>query len=143
MNKSFQQFLVEAAEQRLDIKIPSLFELCAIPLSKSKVDASKITQVKQVLTQPLLVEEKFDGCLDYNTEIDTLEFGKKKIGDIVENDLKCSVLSFNTSTQTKEYKPISAVKKKSVRFIQLDQGFAEISSAVRAKDHRLMIGVTN
>jgi len=116
MNKSFQQFLVEAAEQRLDIKIPSLFELCAIPLSKSKVDASKITQVKQVLTQPLLVEEKFDGCLDYNTEIDTLEFGKKKIGDIVENDLKCSVLSFNTSTQTKEYKPISAVKKKSVRF---------------------------
>lgn len=33
--------------------------------------------------------------------------------------------------------------KENARFIQLDQGFAESLSAIRVKDHRLMIGITN
>jgi RNA ligase (TIGR02306 family) len=44
-----------------------------------------------LMEQEVVITEKMEGCLEYNTEIDTLEFGKKKIGDIVENKIYCHV----------------------------------------------------
>ena len=44
-------------------------------------------------------------CFDYNTLI-TTDIGNLKIGDIVENKIKCNILSYNTKTNKLEYEPI-------------------------------------
>lgn len=41
---------------------------------------------------------KTDGCLAGNTYLDTLEFGKKTIKDIVENNLNCHVKCYDHQT---------------------------------------------
>ena len=47
-----------------------------------------------------------DECLDYNCTVETLEFGKKKIGTLVNNRLECHVRSLNLNTGLVEYKKV-------------------------------------
>lgn len=47
-----------------------------------------------------------DECLDYESMIDTLEYGKLKLGKIVNQKIKCSALSYNIEKSILEYKPI-------------------------------------
>lgn len=68
--------------------------------------AHKWEKYKDKIKFPLYSQPKFDGCVDGNTELDTKEFGKLKISDIVNNNIKCSVKSFNTDTGKFEYKEV-------------------------------------
>ncbi len=52
-----------------------------------------------------------DECLDYETLVDTLEYGKKKIGVIVNQKLDCSVLSMSTESEVVEYKKVLSFYK--------------------------------
>ena len=47
-----------------------------------------------------------DECLDYESTIDTLEYGKKKLGTIVNQKLDCHVLSMNLTSEKVEYKKV-------------------------------------
>lgn len=47
-----------------------------------------------------------DECLDYESQIDTLEFGKKKLGVIVNNKLECHVKSIDLNTKKVCYKKV-------------------------------------
>lgn len=47
-----------------------------------------------------------DECLDYETRVDTLEFGKVKIGALVNKKLDVHVLSMDTSTNVVSYKKV-------------------------------------
>ena len=44
-----------------------------------------------------------EGCLEFNTEVLTIE-GPKKIGELVENDIQIPLLSYNKNTKNLEYK---------------------------------------
>lgn len=48
----------------------------------------------------------FDSCFGYRTRIDTKEYGKIPIGKIVNQKLKCSVLSYNIEKNIFEYTPV-------------------------------------
>lgn len=73
-------------------------------------NADKIKNKDAFLKAEYSVEEKFDGCLDYDTIIMTEEFGEIEIGKIVDEDLDCKVLSYNNSSDTLEYKQVTAKK---------------------------------
>lgn len=45
------------------------------------------------------VTEKVHGCLNFDSLIETLEFGMMKIGDIIEKNIKCKVKSYNIDTE--------------------------------------------
>lgn len=60
----------------------------------------------ELINEPFIITEKLHGCLDYNTEIETLEFGKLSIGKIVEEKIKCHVKSFNFELNEIIYEPI-------------------------------------
>lgn len=47
-----------------------------------------------------------DECLDYNSRIQTLEYGIKTIGSIVNQKLNCHVLSYNEESGINEYKKV-------------------------------------
>lgn len=57
-------------------------------------------------------QEKVHGCLDFDTIIETKEYGKMKLGDIVSKEIECSVLSYNTNKQKEEWKPITNFSKR-------------------------------
>lgn len=73
-------------------------------------NADKVKNKDAFLGDTYRVEEKFDGCLDYDTKIMTLEFGEITIGKIVDENIDCSVLSYNHTTKTTEYKPVIGKK---------------------------------
>lgn len=50
------------------------------------------------------ITEKVHGCLDFDTVIQTKEYGPLKIGYVVENKIKCHVLSVCLKTQEISYK---------------------------------------
>lgn len=52
------------------------------------------------------ITEKIHGCADYDTIIETLEFGNMKIGDIVKNKVKCHVKSYNISSNEIQFNEI-------------------------------------
>lgn len=54
------------------------------------------------------ISNKLHGCVERNTIVDTLEFGKKKIGDIVDNKIDCHIKSFDTDNEEIVYVPIDA-----------------------------------
>lgn len=60
---------------------------------------------KLLFTVPTYVQPKLDGCLDYSTVVST-DKGNLYIGDIVEDNIECSVLSFNEKTKKKEFKKV-------------------------------------
>lgn len=68
--------------------------------------AHKYEDYESKIVFPLLVSPKLDGCVDGNTELDTEEFGKLKISDVVEKNIRCSVKSFNVDTGKFEYKEV-------------------------------------
>ena len=53
----------------------------------------------------VILDEVHRNCFDYNTSIMT-DIGYIPIGDIVENNIRVNVASYNEATQTIEYKPI-------------------------------------
>lgn len=66
-------------------------------------------KLQDFLSKEYTVTEKFDGCLDYNTPIETLEYGILPIGRIVEENIKCHVASFDVNDSTKVYEQILGV----------------------------------
>ena len=52
------------------------------------------------------ISVKVHGCVEKNTIVNTLEYGDKTIGEIVENKINCCIKSFNTVTKEIEYAPI-------------------------------------
>ena len=52
------------------------------------------------------ISVKCHGCVERNTIINTLEYGDKTIGEIIDNKIKCNIKSFNTQTNKIEYSPI-------------------------------------
>ena len=66
-----------------------------------------------IFTNPddeIFIEEKVDGCFNYNTKIDTNK-GKIPIGEIVNKKLDIKVLSMNLKTKELEYKTIKKYYK--------------------------------
>lgn len=47
-----------------------------------------------------------DECLDYETKVETKEFGPQKIGKLVNQKIDCHVLSYNIETGNSEFKKI-------------------------------------
>lgn len=60
-------------------------------------------------------------CFSYDMKI-TTDKGRLKIGDIVENNIDCNVLSYNHNTNTFEYKHIKNKFKNEINqnFIELE-----------------------
>lgn len=89
----------------LDISIPKINEL----------------SVNTILDTEWIASEKYDGCFEYNTPIETKEFGILPIGKIVDEKIECNVKSFNHSTNTYEWKPITnySNKGKGINWIKL------------------------
>lgn len=52
------------------------------------------------------ISVKVHGCVEKNTIVNTLEYGDRTIGEIVDNKINCSIKSFNTVTKEIEYAPI-------------------------------------
>lgn len=67
--------------------------------------AEKIKELCDNSTISMIAFDECHKCFSYETEIIT-DLGNLKIGDIVKNKIKCSVLSFNENKQLLEYKPI-------------------------------------
>lgn len=49
---------------------------------------------------------KLHGCVERNTIVDTKEFGKKTIGEIVDNRIDCHIKAYDTLTDSIVYAPI-------------------------------------
>lgn len=60
---------------------------------------------KLLFTVPTYVQPKLDGCLDYYTIVHT-DKGNLYIGDIVEKEINCDVLSYNEKTKKTEFKKV-------------------------------------
>lgn len=52
------------------------------------------------------ISVKMHGCVERNTVVDTLEYGKKAIGDIVDNKLECHIKAFDIEEDSVVYVPI-------------------------------------
>jgi len=53
-----------------------------------------------------VASEKIHGCLHRDTLVTTLEYGDIPIGSIIDEDLKCSILTFNHDTNENEWNKI-------------------------------------
>ena len=85
-----------------------LTEKAMLDVSIQNVDKIAINsdKIKVFLDTEYKIEEKFDGCLDCNTPIDTLEYGILPIGKIVEDNIKCKVKSFDIENNEVVYETI-------------------------------------
>jgi len=54
-----------------------------------------------------VVNEKIHGCLTFDAIVETKEFGKLPIGEIIRKKLKCNVKSYNLEKDIIEFKPIN------------------------------------
>jgi len=52
------------------------------------------------------ISVKLHGCVERNTMVDTKEFGKKTIGEIVDNKIECHIKAYDTDTDTLVFVPI-------------------------------------
>jgi len=52
------------------------------------------------------ISVKRHGCVERNTMVDTKEFGKKTIGEIVDNKIECHIKAYDTDTDTLVFVPI-------------------------------------
>jgi hypothetical protein len=52
------------------------------------------------------VSEKVHGCLTWDCEVETLEFGKIPIGKIIDEKLECKIKSVNVETNEIEWKRV-------------------------------------
>jgi len=53
------------------------------------------------------ISVKSDGCVERNTIVNTLEYGDKTIGEIVDNKIECKIKTFNIENEEIEYLPIA------------------------------------
>lgn len=77
-----------------------------------KYDVEPIQKYMNAFVEGEMFEatEKLHGCADYNTIIDSLKYGKIKIGEYVEKDIKNDMVkSYNLDTKEIEYRPILGV----------------------------------
>lgn len=68
--------------------------------------AHKYKDYAHKIKWPAICSVKVDGCLSGDSMIKTKEFGIKTIKYIVENKVKCNVLSYNTKKKKNEYKEV-------------------------------------
>ena len=52
------------------------------------------------------ISVKQHGCVEYNTLVETMEYGSIKIGEIVENKLDCHIKAYDTILDEEVYVPI-------------------------------------
>lgn len=71
-------------------------------------DVENIKKYHKVLEEgeEVVATEKLHGCADYNTLIDTVEYGPLQIGTIVENAIECHVKSMDILTGEIEFNEI-------------------------------------
>lgn len=105
--------------------------------------ADKFNPKKHILTSDWVIERKLDGCLHYDTLIETNK-GKLKIGDIVNNKIKCKVLTFNHDKQIIQYKSI----KNYLKNFGEDQTWYEITTFDEKKlivtgNHKIFVPTLN
>ena len=86
--------------KKFDKLIPGTFEF--------HYDTKQLGQYMDVLNplDSVCVTTKLHGCVERNTIVNTLEYGDKTIGEIVDNKINCNIKSFNTQTNKIEYSPI-------------------------------------
>lgn len=97
------------------LKVNHQNKLNNVLLEKAMLDisienADKVKNKEAFLKNTFKIEEKFDGCLDYETLIETDNFGLVEIGKVVDENLDCKVKSFNHLTNSIEFKNITAKK---------------------------------
>jgi len=81
-------------------------------------------------------------CLPYYVEIVTKEKGLMKIGEIVENDLKLNVLSFDLEKQAVEFKPIkNFFKRRAKGLVKLI--FEDGNHLTLTKNHEVLVFKNN
>lgn len=68
--------------------------------------AEKIQELCDQNVISMIIFDEAHKCFSYDTLVST-DLGELRIGDIVENNINCSVKSFNTDTNEIEYKEIS------------------------------------
>ena len=61
---------------------------------------------KFMLDDVISITLKMDGCVKHDTLIDTLEYGKLTIKNIVDNKINCHIKAYNTETNEIVYVPI-------------------------------------
>ena len=69
------------------------------------------TAKKVELDETWVASRKLDGCLHYDTEIVYEDGIKRKIGDVVENQIAGKIKSFDVETGKEEYKKIISFMK--------------------------------
>lgn len=52
------------------------------------------------------ISVKLHGCVERNTLVDTMEYGQKSIGDIVDRKIDCHIRAFDTAKKEDVYVPI-------------------------------------
>lgn len=62
--------------------------------------------VDMFMDRTVVISEKVEGCLEYNTKVHTREFGILSIGEIVEKNIECHVRSFDTTTSTETWEKV-------------------------------------
>jgi len=112
-----QRELIEDSFKEGKIKIigatPTL--AAGVNLPAFRVVIPSLYRFTKLGMQRIPVREYKQMCLPYDSKISTKEHGDIQIGEIVENELNCRVLSFNEQTGVFEFKPI-------VNFYKNDSG---------------------
>lgn len=54
----------------------------------------------------VVITNKLHGCVERSTLVDTFEYGKKTIGEIVDNKIECHIKAYDTETNSIVYVPI-------------------------------------
>lgn len=57
-------------------------------------------------TDKVVISSKLHGCVERSTVVDTKEFGKKTIGEIVDKKIDCHIKAYDTETEEIVYVPI-------------------------------------
>ena len=92
-NKQYDKYYRETVEEAREL------------LTEGVMLAQDYTKKPHFLEERFYCSRKIDGCFSYGVTVITCK-GLLKIGDIVENKIKCKVLSFNEETGKLEYKQI-------------------------------------
>lgn len=108
-------------------------------MSDSLVVVSNVQTLSKVVDQytkefgTLLIDE----CLDYDCRLDTLEYGEKRIGIIVNQKLPCHVKSFNIHTKQFEYKKVLRYFKNPQNDLMIKFKFGHANSLTCTLNHSL------
>lgn len=104
--------------------------LNALPCGLTKYDIESVNSDKRLfdslMDERVVVTEKLEGCVDETTLIDTLEYGKLSIKQIIDNCINCHIKSYDFDTDSVVYnKLINTSIKENINNwfeLQLDNG---------------------